>query len=71
MDDGHTDILSIAGVTHSDFYSNGQNIKLIHETGQPPYARLLKKSGGIIYRAGFDLLWWDDNDDHAVSLLQH
>lgn len=58
------DLLSIAGVNHETFYNGGEDVKL--EEDRKPYARVFRKGGKVVYRAG-TAVEWDGEEGHPVS----
>lgn len=53
----HVDILDIAGIDHSTFYNSGQDVKLVKRDEEKPFARVFRKGGKVVYRAGEGVLW--------------
>lgn len=64
MSDASVDLLSIAGVNHQIFYSSGEDVKL--EADSKPFARVFRKGGKIVYRAG-TAVEWDDETGHPIT----
>lgn len=64
MSDDPVDLLSIAGVNHQIFYSNGEDVRL--ESDSKPFARVFRRGGKIVYRAG-TAVEWDGEEGHPVS----
>ena len=64
MTDSHVDILNIAGVEHTSFYAS-EDVTLVGEDKRP-CARVFRRNGRIVYRAG-TAIEWDGGDGHPVS----
>ena len=64
MTDSQVDLLTIAGVNHEMFYSSGEDVRL--EEDHIRVARLFRKDGHVVYRAG-TTMEWDDETGHPVS----
>lgn len=64
MSDSNVDLLAIAGIEHETFYNSGEDVRL--ESDRVPYARLFRKGGKIVYRAG-TAVEWDGDEGHPVT----
>lgn len=57
----HADLLSIAGIDHLTFYSSGEDVSLKRDEDRNPVARVFRKGGKVVYRAGSAVDWYGDN----------
>lgn len=64
MSDYHVDLLDIAGVNHEVFYNGGEDVRL--EEDKVRYARVFRKGGRVVYRAG-TAVEWDGEEGHPVT----
>lgn len=65
MPESRVDILNIVGIDHITFYNGGEDVTLEFE--RKPYARIFRKGGKLVYRAG-TAVEWDGCEGHPVSL---
>lgn len=54
----HVDLLDIAGIDHSSFSATG-DVTLVREREVKPYARVFRRGGKVVYRAGEEV--WDED----------
>ncbi len=64
MSEFHVDFLSIAGVNHELFYNSGEDVKV--EEDRKPVARVFRRGGKVVYRAG-TAIEWDGDEGHPVA----
>lgn len=64
MSDSQIDLLTIAGVNHEVFYGGVEDVRL--EEDNVRVARVFRKGGRVVYRAG-TAVEWDGEDGHPVS----
>jgi hypothetical protein len=62
----HADILGILGIDHSTFNSAGEDIELVSEEERKPHARVFRKGGKTVYRAGSAVNWYDDEENPVI-----
>ena len=58
----HVDLLTIAGIDHITFYSNGEDVQLVGERDKEPRARVFRKGSKLVYRAGNSVDWYGERD---------
>lgn len=58
----HVDLLAIAGIDRTTFYSNGEDVQLDGGRDEEPRARVFRKGSKLVYRAGNSVDWYGDRD---------
>jgi hypothetical protein len=62
----HVDLLMLAGIDHNVFYSSGEDVKVVGERDRT-IARVFRRGGKMVYRAGSAVDWYGDEPDRPLT----